>query len=212
MYKYARKVSTKKGGLLLELLIVISLLALILSVGAQGIFVSLQSGKVSGERDTASTLATEGLEAARAVAEEKWQNIYNLTKMSQHYQVALSGSKWTLVPGDETITLNNAVYTRYVTIEDVSRDSTTRLIESSYISANDDPGTQKIIVTVVWGVGNTESFSVSDFVFRWKNKICNQTDWSGGVGSGVRNCPDTIYESISPSNSIDTSGGQLKLQ
>ena len=35
-----------KGSLLLELLIVIALLALILSVGAQGVYVSLQSSKV----------------------------------------------------------------------------------------------------------------------------------------------------------------------
>lgn len=212
MYKYSQKVSANKGGLLLELLIVVSLLALILSVGAQGVFVSLQSGKVSGERDTASALATEGLEAVRAVAEEKWQNIYNLTKASQHYQIIQSGNRWTLGLGDEIISLNNATYTRYVTIGDVSRDPTTRLIESSYTSVNDDPGTQKITVTVTWGPSNGESFSISDFVFRWKNKICNQTDWSGGVGSGVKNCPDTTYESISPSNSIDTSGGQLKLQ
>jgi type II secretory pathway pseudopilin PulG len=212
MHIYPKKVFRNKGGLLLELLIVVSLLALILSVGAQGVFVSLQSGKVSGERDTASKLATEGLEATRAVAEEKWQNIFNLTKTSQHYQIAQSGNKWVLAPGDETITLNNTTYTRYVIIEDVSRDLTTRLIEPSYTGANNDPGTQKVTVTVTWGTTNTESFSMSDYFFRWKNKICNQTDWSGGAGNGVRDCSETIYESISPSNSLDTSGGQLKLQ
>ena len=201
-----------KGSLLLELLIVIALLALILSVGAQGVYVSLQSSKVSGERDTGSALATEGLEAVRGVAEEKWQNIFNLTKASQHYQIALSGTKWVLVPGDEIINLNNATYTRYVTIDNVSRDTTTRLIESTYNATNDDPGTQKVTVTVSWGNTGGESFSVSDYFFRWKNKICNQTDWSGGAGSGVRNCPDTIYESISPANTINTAGGQLKLQ
>ena len=201
-----------KGSLLLELLIVIALLALILSVGAQGVYVSLQSSKVSGERDTGSALATEGLEAVRGVAEEKWQNIFNLTKASQHYQIALSGTKWTLATGDETIALNNSTYTRYVIIDNVSRDPTTRLVESVYSTANDDPGTQKVTVTVTWGTTGAESFSVTDYFFRWKNKVCNQTDWSGGAGSGVKNCPDTSYESISPSNTINTAGGQLKLQ
>ena len=69
--------STKKGSLLLELLIVISLLAIILSVGSQAVFVSLQSGKVSGERDVAMGLANEEFEAVRGSTEENWQTIYN---------------------------------------------------------------------------------------------------------------------------------------
>lgn len=201
-----------KGGLLLELLIVIALLALILSAGAQGVYVGLQSSKVSSERDLASALATEALEAARGVAEEKWQNIYTLTKGTQHYRVVLSGNKWTLAPGDESLALNNTTYTRYVVIDNASRDATTRFIESNYNATNDDPGTQKITVVVTWGPTNTDSFSVTDYFFRWKNKVCNQTDWSGGVGSGVKNCPDTTYESISPASTINTAGGQLQLQ
>ena len=73
-----------KGSLLLELLIVIALLALILSVGAQGVYVSLQSSKVSGERDTASALATEGLEAVRGVVEEKWQTCFHIMILQHH--------------------------------------------------------------------------------------------------------------------------------
>lgn len=203
-------IHNNRGGLLLELLIVIALLALILSVGAQGVYVSLQSSKVSGDRDTASALASEALEAVRGVAEEKWQNIYLLSKGTQHYKVVRSGNAWTLALGDETIVLNNVTYTRYVVIDDVSRDLATRLVEGSYTASNDDPSTQKVTVYVTWG--SNDSFSVSDYFFRWKNKICNQTDWSGGVGSGVKNCPDTTYESISPGGTLNTSGGTLKLQ
>lgn len=209
---YAHKRSVSRGGLLLELLIVIALLAVILSAGAQGVYVSLQSTKVSGDRDAASGLAAEGLETTRSVAEEKWQNIYSLTKGSQHYHPVQSGNKWTLATGDETISLNNAVYTRYVVIDNVSRDNTTRLVDATYNTPNDDPSTQKITVTVSWGTSATESFTVTDYFFRWKNKVCNQTDWSGGAGSGVKNCPDNTYESISPASTINTSGGQLKLQ
>ena len=67
--------SSQRGSLLLELLIVIALLAVILSVGTQAVYVSLQSGKISGERDVAVGLASEALEQVLSVAEEKCQNI-----------------------------------------------------------------------------------------------------------------------------------------
>ena len=108
------------------------------------------------------------------------------------------------------MTVNGVVYTRYVIVENVSRDAATRAIETTYASDRDDPSTQKITVTTSWTGG--DPISISDYFFRWKNKACNQTDWSGGAGSGVKNCPDTTYESILPSGTIDTTGGILKLQ
>lgn len=197
----------KKGALLLELLIVISLLAIILSVGTQAVYVSLQSGKISGERDIAVGLASEALEAVRGATEEKWQNIYDLTKASQHYKTVPSGNKWTLATGDETIAINNASYTRYVVIENVSRDASTRMIDTG---TNYDPSTQKVTVTVSWPYA--DPVVMTDYFIRWRNKVCNQTDWSGGAGSGVKNCPNTSYDSISPAGTIDTTGGTLKLQ
>ena len=202
--------NTQKGSLLLELLIVISLLAIILSVGASAIFLSMRSNKVSGERDSSSALASEYLEAARSIAEENWQNIYGLTKSTQHYFPTQSAGRWIFTAGSQIISVNNIIYTRYVVINNVSRDNITRNIQSSYLSANNDPSTQKITVTVGWAGANP--LVISEYFFRWKNKVCNQTDWSGGVGSGVKNCPDTTYTDISPLGTIDTSiGGQLKL-
>lgn len=196
--------STQKGALLLELLIVISLLAVILSVGTQAVYVSLQSSKISGERDIAVGLASEALEATRGVAEEKWQNIYDLTKTSQHYKTVQSGNKWTLVAGDETIAINNASYTRYVIIENVSRDASTRMIDTG---TNYDPSTQKVTVTVSWPYA--DPVIISDYFLRWRNKVCNQTNWSGGAGSGVKNCPDTTYGSAT---NLGVPGASLQIQ
>lgn len=194
----------KKGALLLELLIVISLLAIILSVGTQAVYVSLQSGKVSGERDIAVGLASEALEAVRGASEEKWQNIYDLTKTSQHYKTVPSGNKWTLATGDETIAINNASYTRYVVIDNVSRDAATRLIDTG---TNYDPSTQKVTVTVSWPYA--DPVVITEYFLRWKNKVCNQTDWSGGAGSGTKNCPDTSY--VSATN-LGVPGASLQIQ
>lgn len=197
--------STKKrGALLLELLIVISLLAGILSVGTQAVYVSLQSGKVSGERDIAVGLASEALEAVRGASEEKWQNIYDLTKTSQHYKTVQSGNKWVLATGDETIAINNVSYTRYVIIENVSRDAVTRLIDTG---TNYDPSTQKVTVTVSWPYA--DPVVITEYFLRWKNKVCNQTDWAGGVGSGTKNCPDTTY--VSATN-LGVPGASLQIQ
>jgi len=187
-----------KGALLFELLIVISLLAVILSIGANAVFLSIKSNKVSGERDVASALASESLEAVRSVAEEDWQNIYSLNK-SNHYFPTASNGKWVLMTGDETVNINTAIYKRYVVISNVSRDSLTRDIQNNYLNVNDDPSTQKVTVRVEWTGGNP--IEISEYFFRWKNKTEVQTDWSGGGNGG-----------INPVGTIDTAGGQIKLK
>ena len=200
-----------RGALLLELLIAISILAVVLSVGSQAVFVSLQSGKTSAESDVAIGLANEALEAVRGTAEEKWQNIYTLTK-GAHYSATSTNptGKWTLTLGDETVVLNTATYTRYVIINDVSRDLSSRAIETSYNSAHDDPSTQKVEVTVSWS-GSGSPVTISDYFFRFRNKVCNQTGWTtGGSGTTVKTCPDTNYDTKDAV--VDTSGGSLKLQ
>jgi len=205
-----------RGALLIELLVAISLLAIILSIGSESVYVSMQSGKTSSESDVAVGLANETLEAVRAISDEKWQNIYDLTKGAQYHAV-LSGTKWATSTASELVALNTASYTRYFTVENVNRcNDTSRTIASSTtcVPANnysDDPSTQKVIVTVSWQ-GSGSPVVISDYFSRWRNKVCTQTDWSGGAGSGVKNCPDTTYESISPSGTINTSGGTIKLQ
>ncbi len=198
-----------KGALLLELLIVISLLAIILSASANGVFLSLRSNKVSGERDVAYALASESLEAARAAGEEDWLNIYSLTKSSQHYKTIQSSGAWILTTGDETITLNDISYTRYITVEDVSRDGTTRLIQTTYSSANDDPSTQKVIVTVSWPSGSP--VVTSSYLFRFKNEICAQSTWTTlDPGNTVHNCTDASFDS--KDTGVDVTSGSIKLE
>lgn len=189
--------SSQKGALLLELLVVISLLAIILSVGSQAMLVSMQSGKVSGERDVATALASEGLEAVRGVTEEKWHNIYNKTKGTQHYYATSTNpaGKWSLatttIASDEQVVMNGITFTRYIIIENVQRDSTSRNIVTS--GGIDDPSTQKVTVTVSWL--NADPVTISDYFFRWRNKVCVQTSWLTTVASTtVQTCPTTTYD------------------
>ena len=198
MRTHVTKNSDEKGALLLELLVVISLLAIILSVGSQAMLVSMQSGKVSGERDVATALANEALEAVRGVTEEKWQNLYNLTgKGTTHYFASstVSAGKWTLTATstatDELVIMNGTTYTRYVIVDNVQRALATRNIVTS--GGTDDPSTQKVTVTVSWP--NAEPVTISDYFFRWRNKVCVQTSWATTIASTtVQACPTTTYD------------------
>lgn len=205
-----KKNSKKNGGaLLLELLVVISLLAIILSVGANAVFLSTRSNKVSGENDVASSLAFESLEAVRSIVEEDWQNIYGLVKDTGHYYPIQSAGKWIIATGEETINSGDITYTRYITVSNVSRDSITRDVEDIYSQVDDDPSTQKVSVTVSWPNGNP--ITISGYFFRWKNKTCEQGSWTtGGSGNAVQDCTNTSYDT--KDSSVDVTSGSLKLQ
>jgi Tfp pilus assembly protein FimT len=177
-----------KGALLFELLIVISLLSIILSVGANAIYLSMRSNQSSGERDVASSLASESLEAMRAITEENWQNIYNPANANakgteNHYHPEVQSGKWVLVSGDDVVTMNGVEYTRYVTIENVSRASDTRDIENTYSLASDDPSAQKVTVTV--GLSGGTPVSLYEYFFRWKNKTSEPSITTSDTDTGI---------------------------
>lgn len=196
-----------EASLLIEILLSVSIIAVLLVVGSQAVYVSLKSTKSSGEQDAANALASEALEAVRAISEESWQNIYTLTKSSQNYYPVASTTSWVIATGTEGIALNNASYTRSVVFNNVSRDQTanSRLIETSYNAPNDDPSTQLVTVNITWAGG---SYSASQYLFRWKNKVCQQTAWITSGSAGVKTCPDTTY---STSTNIAT-GTSLYIQ
>jgi type II secretory pathway pseudopilin PulG len=206
-------INKKKGALLLELLIVISLIAVIFAVGTQAILISLRSDKVSSERDIAFNLASEALGIVRSVAEEDWHNIYvdkDLSNNSEIFFPLKVGNTWTIKMGTETVVLNGINYVRSFVFKNVSRDAT--LIEQVYNSAKDDPSTQKINVTVSWPEGNIQdSVIISGYIFRWKNSLCIQSEWTTQISSDESSftCPASTYFS---SSNLDTSvTGSLSL-
>lgn len=199
------RVNTKKGSLLVEILVAVSVFAAVALIGAQANLVSLESNKASGKKGAGVNLLSEMMQGVRGATEENWQNLYNLTKPSTHYYPALSGGKWILTEGDENVTVAETVFTRYFTVSNVSRDPGTRDIETAYNSAHDDPSTQQVIATV--SSSATDPLSITEYFSRWRNKICVQTSWASGGSSGVKNCPDTTF--VSQSNV--TTGASLEL-
>lgn len=207
-----------RGQLLAEVLISMAFVTVIVAAGAQLFLVGGTSSKSATERNVAQGLIQETLDAARAVAESRWLNMYKppsgdsdpITAKGSvnHYHVQISGSSWALISGDENVTMNGIQYTRYFYIENVSRDPTTRAIESVYNASNDDPSTQKITIVASWQ--GAAPITASEFITRWRNRICVQTNWNGGVSASVVTCPTTVFGSAQ--SGIDTStSGTVKL-
>ncbi len=214
--------ATQKGSLLLELLIVIAILTVILGVGAQAVYVSMVSGKVSGERDIAVGLASEALEAIRGITEEKWQNLYTLDKFLTAYDTVQSGNKWATTTTITPIPLNNSSYSRSFVVQNVCRDTTTARSITGITDTNGtlttctastgtlDPSTQKVTVTVSWS--QADPVEMSQYFLRWKNKVCAPTDWSGGAVSGSTVARACSYNAYDTSTNLGTPGTSLQIQ
>lgn len=181
---------------------------MIIGLGSQMIIVSMRSGKAANERNVAIGMIEEIFESSRIIAAERWQNIYGASKGSgnHHYPfIQIQDGRWVIADGDESININGLDYTRYFTIDNVSRDSNGE-VESAYNASNDDPSTQKITAYVSWTNGETISFN--EYLTRWMNKVCYQTSWDTG-GGGVTACPTTSYDT--QNNEADLSGGSIKI-
>ncbi len=68
---------------------------------------------------------------------------------------------------------------------------------SPCVGSIEDPSTQKITVVAEWvSSGNTYQNRLVEYITRWKNKIFQQTDWSGGSGvNGPLNNPGRTFSS-----------------
>jgi len=144
MYNKKNKLNSKGFGLL-EMVIGISVAAVVfLSIGQ----ITILSLKVSQEKDLrlqASNLAKEGLEAVRTIRDDGWTtNISGLTFGSTYY-IATSTNQWILTGVDPG--LIDGQFTRTLIFENVSRDANDDI---TLVGGVDDPGTKKVTATVYW--------------------------------------------------------------
>lgn len=206
---------SRSGQLLLEILVAISAAALVVGLGAQLIFVSLQANKGAAEKNVALGLLEETLEAARDATGEQWQNLYNLVKNDSHHPEK-SGGKWVIATGTENVAIDSITYTRSFVVQNVCRDNSNRNITGitdsngssttacTVSDGSPDTSTQKVTVTVSWP--NAPSLLAGEYVTRWRNKVCSQTSWAS-QSSATSTCPVTTYGS---STNI-TTGTSLQL-
>lgn len=220
-----------RGALLIEILVTISILAVILSLGAQSSFVSLRASKSAGEKDVALNLAIETMEAVRSASDEKWQNLYDLTKGSaNHYYPSQSSGKWVINnSGDQALTVNGIQYARYFVAQNVCRgtdssrnitgitDSDGSVTACSTNGGSLDPSTQKATVTVTTNWATSTAITFSQYFSRWRNRVCDQTSWTGGKTyptdpAPLSACTTLINTYYNDDGNINFTGGVIQLQ
>lgn len=204
--------------MLLELLLVIGVVAIVIPVISQVVVSSLNTNKFTMENKIAVELVDEAIKAVENVSFEKWQYIYDEVESSSTKRYPnKSNSKWSVTtnPADGNLVVNDIEYTRYFTVSHVCRDNISKMIITTAGSCGDsisfdDPSTQKITATVSWH-NNNNNVSKDYYLTRWRNKVYEQTEWSGNDGAAVCSSTPlcTLYNQAGTTN-IDT-GITLKL-
>ena len=136
----------KKGFSLIEIIVGVSILALcllgIITVGQGFLRLSYQSFQNS----QANFLLEEGAEVSRAFLDTSWTNISGLSTGTNYY-LTFSGGKWATTT-DASLGIIDHVFTRYINVSNVNRDTTTADIVTS--GGTLDSGTRKVTVVVTW--------------------------------------------------------------
>ncbi|GEM_PF-1962257 len=215
-----RAYEPRRGQLLLELLVTISVVAIIAAIVAQVVYTSLKSNQSASEKNVALGLAEETFDSVRSASTENWLNLYNLshgTGTTTYYPLQSSG-KWTINnTGTQSTAINNDTYTSSFYVQNVCRSTSSKSISGITDSGGAatstcatsggtaDPSTQSVTASVTWSTGGPITYS--DYITRWRNIVCVQSSWAGSATSSVATCPTTNFSSTSNI----TVGGNLQL-
>lgn len=165
------------GQILVELLLAMSLTAIMLPALFAG-FASSREGKVQQqERFLATIRAREAKEALRVVREATWANV----STNGTYHPVLSGDTWALSSGSESIDGQ----TRSIVIADAYRNTSGVLVTSG---GTLDPSTKIVTITVSWNAVFPSSVTSVLYVTRYTNLIYTQTteaEFTSGTNSGT---------------------------
>lgn len=210
---------------MIEILIAILIIALVIGATSDIFMVSLRSGKISEKKNTAISLAQEGLTALEAIQDSSWHNIYfppdgnggSSDKGDAFlYYVHNDGVSWIFSNNvaHRDVTIDGITYSRTIHIYNVNRNS----IGDRQICTGvgtcpdgevDDPSTQRIKV-VVSGDGISDTV-LNKYFTRWGNEIFVQTNWSGG--SGQDNFTDPLrYHSDDGNIDVNNPAGSIRLK
>lgn len=184
-----------KGQTLIELLLAISLTAIILPAILTGLVAS-RSGKVQqNQRLEAVALLKEAQEAVRNVREKDW----NTFAVDGTFHPAHPGSSWQLDLGSELVN----GFTRQVEISPVERDSDPTSPTYGQIVTTGgtlDPSTKKVVTTILWTSPIASSITSTTYIVRLDNITYTETleaEFNAGTKTGVA--------------VTNTSGGEIKL-
>jgi prepilin-type N-terminal cleavage/methylation domain-containing protein len=139
-----KKYFSNAGFSLIELIIAISLAAIILVGMTQIVAVAVETTERERRTIEALNLAEEGIEALRVMRDDSWSaNILPLTNGANYY-LTLSGGNWSATGANPGLLLSR--YERTFRLSGVFRDSN----DNISVSGTSDPDTKKVTLTVGW--------------------------------------------------------------
>jgi len=131
-------------------------------------------------------------------------------EIQQHYLKAKDMLSKTPASGTESLVFGNNTFTRWFTIENVSRALADQAIESTYEPTRDDPSTQKITVSVT-AERLLATTSIVQYITRSRNEVYQQTDWSCGLIPTDTPSSGNPCGYLTASSTIINRGGSLEL-
>lgn len=200
------------GQSLAEILIATAIIAIFIGGVAGAVSISLQVLGQNKYIQNATFLTQEILDHATVLAKSDWHRMDRfgadaLTPSPTEYRIT-TPAPFEVASGAETVTLDGIDYTRYFSVEWVSRDAG-KNIESIYDPAREDLSTIKIISTVTWPGGG--SFGLVKYLTRGENKSSLQTDWSGGAGQVGALTDPGKYDTASAGIDVTSKSGSIRL-
>lgn len=150
---------SQKGITAVEILIAVSIAAVVLITASYSIFNFVNSAREVAEKTQALYLAEDGLELIRYVRDNAWTNISTLSLNTPYYLDATS-SYVHITTSPETV----GDFSRSIAFQNVYRDSTTDDIVASTTSGSvADNNSKYVTVTVTWG-SPTKTVSLSSIL------------------------------------------------
>lgn len=146
---------SQKGITAVEILIAVSIAAVVLVTASYSIFNFVNSAREVAEKTQALYLAEDGLELTRYVRDNAWTNISTLSLNTPYYLNATS-SYVHITTSPETV----GNFSRSIAFQNVYRNSTDDIVASTTSGSVADDKSKYVTVTVTWG-SPTKTVSLS---------------------------------------------------
>lgn len=234
MEKYSTKFKVQSlkfkvnGQSLIEVLIAISVGAILIGAATATIIPVLRSNLETRTVQIAGSLAQEYLDNLRSLAESNWYQIYNPPSAKgagSQFFLFPTGVTYAITSGATSIMAEGRTFTRYFSIENVNRnlcgvsditiDAATSCASGPGNSGiTEDPSTQKITSIVSWTAGGSAGGQINkvQYLTRSQNKVFVQSDWSAGPGQEGPITAENNKFASSTNVNFSTTTGSIRIE
>ncbi len=161
-----KKIEDRRGFSIIEIAVVVAIAGVAL-IGILSVVVySLRAQVTVRQSMQAAQYAKDAIEAVKSYRGQTSWDINGIGTLAAgaNYHPALAtdnaSSSWTMALGAETI----GPFSRTIVFDRISRDPSSKNIESAYNAANDDPESRKMTVTLSWSEKNIQ---MTTYITNW---------------------------------------------